>query len=156
MISYWKNWGFHFAVGILNILVAIHHLATNEDLLCVAWLLSGLYWIGSSVILNNRDNIKKLHERVSELENRSITEIEQTAPNHYTCFRRLGPDKNVPFSEEQPSIEERIKVSDKDLTYFKVANNTLGFVPGKGEPVSLTGEQLKEFALGIMEESKDE
>ncbi len=156
MISYWKNYWFQFSVGILDLLLSIHHLVADEDLLCVAWLLSGLYWIGSSVIINNRENIKKLNDRITELENRSITEIEQTAPNNYTCFRRLGPDKNVPFPEEKPSIEERIKVSDQDFTYLKAAHSTLGFVPGKGELVSLTGEQLKEFALGIMEESKDE
>ena len=94
MISYWKNYWFQFSVGILNILLSIHHLATNEDLLCVARLLSGLYWIGSSVIMNNRDNIKKLNERITELENRAVTDIDQLAPNHYVLVRQLGPDKN--------------------------------------------------------------
>ena len=154
MISYWKNWWFHFVVGIINFLVCLHFLATDQDILGVAWLVSGLYWIGSSVICNHRDNIKKLHERVTELENRSITEIEQTAPNHYTCFRRLGPDKNVPFPEEKPSLEERIKVSDQNFTYLKTAQNVFGFVPGKEEALTLTGEQLREFALKVMEDKK--
>jgi hypothetical protein len=105
MISYWKNYWFQFSVGIFNFLLSVHHLVADEDLLCVAWLLSGLYWIGSSVIVNNRENIKKLHERITELENRAITEIEQTAPNYYTCFRRLGPDKNVPYPKEESKDE---------------------------------------------------
>ena len=94
MISYWKNHWFQFCVGIFNILLAIHHLVANEDLMCIAWLLSGLYWIGSTVILNNRENIKKLHERVTELENSAVTDIDQLAPNHYVLVRQLGPDKN--------------------------------------------------------------
>ena len=94
MISYWKNYWFQFSVGIFNILLAIHHLVTNEDLMCIAWLLSGLYWIGSTVILNNRENIKKLNERVTELENSAVTDIDQLAPNHYVLVRQLGPDKN--------------------------------------------------------------
>lgn len=94
MISYWKNYWFQFSVGIFNIFLAIHHLVTNEDLLCVAWLLSGLYWIGSTVILNNRENIKKLHDRITELENSAVTDIDQLAPNHYVLVRQLGPDKN--------------------------------------------------------------
>lgn len=100
MISYWKNYWFQFSVGIFNILLAIHHLATNEDLLCVTWLLSGLYWIGSSVIMNNRDNIKKLNERITELENRAVTDIDKVSENNYITRRRLGPDKAVPYPEE--------------------------------------------------------
>lgn len=101
MISYWKNWWFHFIAGILNILIAIHHLATNEDLLCVAWMVSGLYWIGSSVILNNRENIKKLNERITELENRAVTDIDKVSGNNYIVRRRLGPDADVPYPEEE-------------------------------------------------------
>jgi hypothetical protein len=88
-------------IGILDILLAIHHLATGGDLLCVAWLLSGLYWIGSSVIVNNRENLKKLHERVTELENHAVTDIDKLGPNHFVLVRRLGPDKDYVFKEEQ-------------------------------------------------------
>ena len=101
MISYWKNYWFQFSVGIFNILLAIHHLATNEDLMCVAWLLSGLYWIGSTVILNNRENIKKLHDRITELENRAVTDIDEPEPNHFVMVRRLGPDKDYVLKKEQ-------------------------------------------------------
>ena len=101
MISYWKDYWFQFVIGIFNVLIAIHHLATNEDLLCVAWMVSGLYWIGSSVILNNRENLKKLHERITELENRAITDIDKVSENNYIARRRLGPDADVPYSEEK-------------------------------------------------------
>lgn len=100
MISYWKDYWFQFVIGIFNVLIAIHHLATNEDLLCVAWMVSGLYWIGSSVILNNMENLKKLHERITELENRAITDIDKVSENNYIARRRLGPDAGVPYSEE--------------------------------------------------------
>ena len=101
MISYWKTYWFHFSAGIFNILLAIHHLVADEDLLCVAWLLSGLYWIGSSVIMNNRDNIKKLNERITELENRAVTDIDEPEPNHFVMVRRLGPDKDYVLKKEQ-------------------------------------------------------
>ena len=101
MISYWKNYWFQFSVGILNFLLSIHHLVADEDLLCVAWLLSGLYWIGSSVIVNNRENIKKLHERITELENRAVTDIDEPEPNHFVLVRRLGPDKDYVLKGEQ-------------------------------------------------------
>ena len=101
MISYWKNYWFQFSLGIFNILISLHHLATNEDLLGVAWLLSGLYWIGSTVILNNRENIKKLQDRVTELENRAVTDIDEPEPNHFVMVRRLGPDKDYVLKEEQ-------------------------------------------------------
>ena len=101
MISYWKNYWFQFSVGIFDILLAIHHLVTDEDLLCVAWLLSGMYWIGSTVILNNRENIKKLNERITELENWAVTDIDKLGPNHFVLVRQLGPDKDYVFVNKE-------------------------------------------------------
>jgi hypothetical protein len=101
MISYWKNWWFHFVVGIINFFVCFHFIATDQDILGVAWLVSGLYWIGSSVVMNNRDNIKKLHERITTLENRAVTDIDKVSENNYMVRRRLGPDKDVPYPEEE-------------------------------------------------------
>lgn len=106
MISYWKNYWVQFSVGIFNILLSIHHLVVDEDLLCVAWLLSGLYWIGSSVIINNRENIKKLNERITELENQAVTDIDELEPNHFVLIRRLGPDKDYVFAQKEDKEDD--------------------------------------------------
>jgi hypothetical protein len=48
---------------------------------------------------HNSDCIKKLNDRIEELEARAITDIDD-ASDHYICRRRLGPDKDVPYPEE--------------------------------------------------------
>lgn len=100
MISYWKNWWFHFAVGIVHLVACLYFLATDQDLLGVGQLISGLYWIGSSVVINNRENIKELNERIKALETRAITDIDKVSNNNYIARRRCGPDKDVPYPEE--------------------------------------------------------
>ena len=154
MISYWKNWWFHFAIGIVNFLGCFYFLATDQDLAGVGYLISGLYWIGSSVIMNNRENIRELNKRLKEVEEHAITDLDPTSPGNYIARRRCGPDKDVPYPGEEPSIDERIKKTDQDITYFKAAMEVCGIVPGKSSTVTLTGEQLREFADKIMEDKK--
>lgn len=154
MISYWKNWWFHFAVGIVHLAFCLYFLATDQDLLGLGQLISSLYWIGSSVIINNRENIKELNERLRKVEEHAITDLDPEGNGNYIARRRCGPDKDVPYPDEEPTIEERIKVSDQNFTYLKTAQNVFGFVPGKEEALTLTGEQLKEFALKVMEDKK--
>ena len=154
MISYWKNWWFHFVVGIVHFLICFHFLATNQDMAGVGQLIGGLYWIGSSVIMNNRENIRELNKRLKKVEEHAITDLDLTSPGNYIARRRCGPDKDVPYPGEEPSIDERIKKTDQDLTYLRAAMDVCGIVPGKSSTVTLTGEQLREFADKIMEEKK--
>ncbi len=100
MISYWKNWWFHFAVGIVHVVFCFYFLATNQDLLGVCQLIGGLYWIGSSVIINNRENIHELNERLKKVEERAITDLDPEGQGNYIARRRCGPDKDVPYPEE--------------------------------------------------------
>jgi hypothetical protein len=37
--------------------------------------------------------VDKLNERIRMLEQRAITDIEETGPSEYTVRRKLGPDK---------------------------------------------------------------
>ena len=51
-------------------------------------------------------------------------------------------------------MDERIKKTDQDITYFRAAMDVCGIVPGKSSTVTLTGEQLRKFADKIMEDKK--
>jgi hypothetical protein len=154
MISYWKNWWFHFAVGIVHLVACLYFLATDQDLVGVGQLICGLYWIGSSVIINNRENIKELNERLQKVEEHAITDLDSEGNGNYIARRRCGPDKDVPYPDEEPTIEERIEVSDKTFTYLKTSQDVLGFVPAESESLTLTGQQLKAIAFKVWEDKK--
>lgn len=64
-----------------------------------SWFLASCSWLVMSMVDHNSDCIKKLNKRIEELEARAITDIDET-PDHYICRRRLGPDKDVPYPEE--------------------------------------------------------
>ena len=154
MISYWKNYWLNFVVCIFHILFCFHFLATEQDLEAVLQLILAIYWIGSSVIAYNSSNILELNKRLKKVEEHAITDLDLTSPGNYIARRRCGPDKDVPYPGEEPSIDERIKKTDQDLTYFKAAMDVCGIVPGKSSTVTLTGEQLREFADKLMEDKK--
>ena len=59
----------------------------------VLWFLASCFWMITSFTSHNSDCIQKLNERVLLLENRAVTDIEETGPNEYTVRRKLGPDK---------------------------------------------------------------
>lgn len=66
------------------------------------WFATSMYWFIISFIYYNETCIRELDkknqelkERILALENRAITDIEEDSPNNYTCFRRLGPDKDT-------------------------------------------------------------
>ena len=154
MISYWKNYWFNLVAGIFHTLLCFHFLATEQDLTAVLQLILAIYWIGSSVIAYNSSNIRELDKRLKRVEEQAITDLDPTSPGNYIARRRCGPDKDVPYPEEEPSIEKRIKKTDQDITYFRAAMDVCGIVPGKSSTVTLTGEQLREFANKIMEDKK--
>ena len=154
MISYWKNYWLNFVVCIFHILLCFHFLATEQDLEGVLQLILAIYWIGSSFIAYNSSNILELNKRLKKVEEHAITDLDPAGPGSYTARRRCGPDKDVPYPSSEPTLDERIKKSDQDLTYLRAAMDVCGIVPGKSSTVTLTGEQLREFANKIMEDKK--
>ena len=154
MISYWKNYWLNFVACIFHILLCFHFLATEQDLAGVLHLILAIYWIGSSFIAYNSSNIQELNKRLKKVEEHAITDLDPDGKGNYTARRRCGPDKDVPYPGEEPSIEERIKKTDQDITYFRAAMDVCGIVPDKSSTVTLTGEQLREFADKLMEDKK--
>ena len=76
------------------------YMVMKDVLRVVLWFLASCFWMIVSFTSHNSDCIQKLDERVKELETRAITDIDDT-PDHYICRRRLGPDKDVPYPEEE-------------------------------------------------------
>ena len=64
-----------------------------------SWFFASSIWLVMSIVDHNSDCIKKLNQRIEALEAWAITDIDET-PDHYICRRRLGPDKDVPYPEE--------------------------------------------------------
>lgn len=59
-----------------------------------AYLFTSLLWLLMSVVGYNKDCIDTLDKRVSQLENRAITDIDEISDNNFMVRRRLGPDKD--------------------------------------------------------------
>ncbi len=59
-----------------------------------AYLFISLLWLLMSVVGYNKDCIDTLDKRVSQLENRAITDIDEISDNNFMVRRRLGPDKD--------------------------------------------------------------
>lgn len=57
------------------------------------YLFCGLLWLFMSVVGYNKECIEVLDKRVSQLEKRAITDIEEINPNYFEVKRKLGPDK---------------------------------------------------------------
>jgi hypothetical protein len=47
------------------------------------------------------ERIYDLEKRIEALETRAITDIDKVSNNNYMVRRRLGPDKDVPYPEEE-------------------------------------------------------
>lgn len=118
MVSYIKTQWLRVIISFFCLLVAIHYmaqLAPDESTLegvklalqyrinTVAWLVLGLIWAVMSFIEWHEDCIRALEKRVQILENSAVTDIDKTGPNNYMVRRRLGPDKGVPYPDEEES-----------------------------------------------------
>ena len=57
-------------------------------------ILTGMFWVCSAIMEHNSDCIRALEKRVIQLEDRSITDIEEVN-NRIEAKRKLGPDKEV-------------------------------------------------------------
>lgn len=87
--SQWLN--IIFGIGALAL--AIFNLVQGDNLMAVAWTLSFVVWFVMANINYNEERITALEKEVEQLKNRAITDVIETEPNHYTCMRKLGPDK---------------------------------------------------------------
>lgn len=74
----------------------IEGLTESLEILITAfgYLFCGLLWLFMSVVGYNRECIEVLDKRVSQLEKRAITDIEETSSNYFEVKRKLGPDKD--------------------------------------------------------------
>jgi hypothetical protein len=169
MVSYIKTQWWRVIISFFCILVAIHYLAqpapdetTLEGVrlaskyMCnaISWLVSGLIWAAMSFVNWHDGCIRELDKRLKKVEEQAITDLDPEGNGNYIARRRCGPDKEVPYPGSEPTLDERIKKSDQDLTYLKAAMDVCGIVPGKSSTVTLTGAQLREFADKIMEDKK--
>ena len=169
MTSYFKTQWFRFALGCLFLILALVYLfqpagdpntleGLQQDLKneinTVSWLVSSLLWFALSYIDWHTTNLMQFDKRIKALETHAITDLDPEGNGNYTARRRCGPDKDVPYPGEEPSIDERIKKTDQDLTYLRAAMDVCGIVPGKSSTVTLTGAQLREFADKLMEDKK--
>ena len=169
MTSYIKTQWWRVIISVFCLLLAIHYLAqpapdestfegvklTLQYMInAVSWIVTGLIWAAMSFIDWHEDCIRELDKRFKKVEEHAITDLDPEGNGNYIARRRCGPDKDVPYPDSEPTLEERIKKSDQDITYFKAAMEVCGIVPSKSSTITLTGEQLKEFALKIMEDKK--
>ena len=102
MISYWKTQWLRFATGCLFMLQALYHMFTVHKVAFIAWAVSSLIYFISADLCWHKDCLKAMEKRIEALETRAITDIDKTErTNHFVVRRRLGPDKDVPYPEEE-------------------------------------------------------
>lgn len=114
MVSYWKTQWWRLVMAVMCLVPCIVIVCTStakadsvegltelmSDLFSFySWFFASCIWLVMSIVDHNSDCIKKLNQRIAELEARAITDIDD-ASDHYICRRRLGPDKDVPYPEE--------------------------------------------------------
>lgn len=169
MTSYIKTQWPKIIISFFCLLFAIHYMAQPDPdeatlegvrlsllymIKTILWLVSGLIWAAMSFVNWHEDCIRELDKRLKKVEEHAITDLDPEGNGNYIARRRCGPDKDVPHPGSEPTLDERIKKSDQDLTYLRAAMDVCGIVPGKSSTVTLTGAQLREFADKIMEDKK--
>jgi hypothetical protein len=115
MVSYFKTQWFRFALGCLFLILALIYLfqpagdpstleGLQQDLKneinTVSWLISSLLWFALSYIDWHTQNLIQFDKRIKALETQAITDIDKVSENNYMVRRRCGPDKDVPYPEE--------------------------------------------------------
>lgn len=76
------------------------YMVMKDVLRFVLWFLASCFWMIVSFTSHNFDCIRELNNRVEALENRAITDIDKVSDGNYIVRRRLGPDEDVPYPEE--------------------------------------------------------
>jgi hypothetical protein len=108
MVSYFKTQWIKLVVAVLCwipiIVTCCTSTATTETLeglttivgdlaVCGAWFLASVVSCIMSMVDYNSRCADMLNKRIALLEQRAITDIEETGKNEYICRRKLGPDK---------------------------------------------------------------
>lgn len=76
------------------------YIGVKEFTNCLGWTLTGITWLIMSFIEYNSDRIEQLEKRISNIEQRAVTDIDKISDNNFMVRRRLGPDKDIPMPEE--------------------------------------------------------
>ena len=108
MVSYFKTQWWKILCGLIYIIAALVIMCTStatddtvanlSDLLAevaqiILFLVAGTNWLIISFTSYNEECIRELDRRISQLETRSITDIDEISKNNFMVRRRLGPDK---------------------------------------------------------------
>ncbi len=101
MISFWKTQWCSMLIGFIHVGLAIYNLVTGNDVMVLAWSFSAFIFFSMAYFGFYGARIKALEKKVEALENRSITDIDKISDNNYMVRRRFGPDKDVPYPEEE-------------------------------------------------------
>lgn len=116
MVSYWKTQWFRVLIASVHLGLALFYMfqpapdtstleglnaLTSNMFSATVQVTCFFVWLFMSFIEYHADCIKALEKRIEILEDSAITDIDKTGPNDYMVRRRLGPDKNVPFPDEE-------------------------------------------------------
>lgn len=93
MVPYFKTQWRKLLICFASLVLALISLVEGEEINCLSWSLSAAVWAAGANSSHNEDCIKALEKRVSQLENRAITDIDEISKNNFMVRRRLGPDK---------------------------------------------------------------
>jgi hypothetical protein len=88
-------------IGFINVGNVIYNLVTGNDIMVLAWSFSAFIFFSMARFDFYGARIKALEKKVEALENEAITDIDKISNNNYMVRRRLGPDKDVPYPEEE-------------------------------------------------------
>jgi hypothetical protein len=115
MVSYWKTQWWRIVMALMCLVPCIVIVCTStatsdsvegltelmsELFSFYSWFFASCIWLVMSIVDHNSDCIKKLNDRIEELEARAITDIDKVSDSNYIVRRRLGLDKDVPYPEE--------------------------------------------------------
>lgn len=101
MISFWKTQWCSMLIGFIHVCLAIYNLITGNDIMVLAWSFSAFIFFNMACVDFYGARIRALEKKVEALENEAITDIDKISNNNYMVRRRLGPDKDVPYPEEE-------------------------------------------------------
>ena len=117
-VSYIKTQWFRLLIGLACFTYALVIIFTSDNVVmtdslenmyigvkeftgCLGWTLTGITWLVMSFIEYNSDRIEQLEKRISNLEQRAVTDIDKISDNNFMVRRRLGPDKDIPMPKEE-------------------------------------------------------
>lgn len=94
-MKFLKSQWLSILLSIIALVWAIVNLVQGDKLMTVAWTVSCVVGLLTAKDNYADERISALEREVEQLKNNAITDIIETEPKHYTCMRKLGPDKEV-------------------------------------------------------------